>query len=123
MSSQRFTLEPGSWYACEILGDEFNVDNCSYTPIKVFAVEPGKTGKREFLLDFHHANYPAGVQHKRYRLRTVHRGLHFLLAQSLDHNPARFLRIYEITPDWIRKHFPGMKPDISNFTGWLERIG
>ena len=119
----RFTLERGHWYACEIIGDEFDTDRCSYTPIKVFAVTPSKTGNREFKLDFFHANYPAGVQNKHYRLRTIERGKRYLLARSLDHTPIRFLQIYEITPDWIRAHFPGMQPDTSNFSGWLDRLG
>ena len=120
---RRFTLERDNWYACEIIGDEFDADQCSYAPIKVFAVVPGKTGEREFDLDFHHANYPAGVQHNRYRLRTIERGERYLLAQSLEHTPTRFLQIYEISPDWVRTHFPGMQPDISNFAGWLDRLG
>jgi hypothetical protein len=119
----RFTLERGHWYACEIIGDEFETDRCSYTPIKVFEVLPSHTGKREFKLDFHHANYPAGVQHKRYRLRTIERGKRYLLAQSLDHTPVRFLQIYAITPEWVIAHFPGMQPDRTNLAEWLERHG
>ena len=78
----RFTLERGHWYACEIIGDEIDADRCSYTPIKVFAVMPGNTGKRQFELDFHHAKYPARVQHKRYRLRTIERGERYLLTHA-----------------------------------------
>lgn len=119
----RFTQgEREQWYACKIIGDEFDADRCSYTPIKVVEVIPGNTGKRQFDLVFHHANYPAGVQQKRYRLQTIEWGARYLFAQSLDHNPTRFLQIYPITPDWIRGHFPGLQPDPANLAGWLDRI-
>ena len=49
----RFTLERGKWYACEFIGDEFGADKCSYSPIKVKEVIPGKTGKGVFELHFH----------------------------------------------------------------------
>lgn len=58
----RFTLQRGRWYACELIGDEFGEDKCSYSPIKVFAVEPQKSGNRKFGLKFYHASYPAGVR-------------------------------------------------------------
>ena len=120
---KRFTLKPGKWYACEIIGDEFNDcdDLCSYSPIKIYGIKPEHSGKRIFRLDFHHANYPAGVQQKEYKLQTLERGQYMMLAKSVEHKYTRILQIYDITPEWIITHFPGQKPDRKNIQGWLDK--
>jgi hypothetical protein len=104
--SMRFTLEVGKWYACEIIGDEFEEDSCSYTPIRVDAIEPLGKGTRSFRLTFYHANYPEGVRTKQYVLRTLVRGEKYTIARSRDHNPTRILQIYDIDSEWLRRHFP-----------------
>ncbi len=101
---ERFTLQPGRWYACELIGDEFDEDQCSYSPIRVDAVVPEGKGSRCLELQFYHANYPEGVRDKRYRLQTVHRGRSYLLAKSTEHDPVRFFQIYEIDGEWLVRH-------------------
>lgn len=101
----RFTLCPNTWYACELIGDEFSQDKCSYSPIKVYEFHPVGVGDRSFVLEFFHANYPEGVQDKSYRLQTVHRGESLILARATDYEPARFLQLYEITAEWLNEHF------------------
>ena len=101
----RFTLVRDRWYACEFIGDEFQEDRCSYSPIKVLGFEPLNDGSRRLRLEFFHANYPTGVQDKVYTLRTIERGESFMLARSLDHEPPRFLQIYDIDAAWMRRHF------------------
>lgn len=118
-SDKRFSLKSGSWYACEIFGDEFDDDLCSYSPIKIIGIEPAKSGKSVLVLKFYHANYPCGVQDKEYQLRTVERGQKYFLAKSLSHNPVRFLKIYEINAAWVRKHFPSLTPDARDIQNWL----
>jgi hypothetical protein len=117
----RFTLEPRRWYACELIGDEFTEDKCSYSPIKVHQVKPAKTGNRTFALEFYHANYPEGVRDKVYQLQTIERGRSLLLAKSLEHNPPRFLQIYEITAEWVSRHFRDTHPDPQDIQGWLNK--
>ncbi|WP_339907206.1 hypothetical protein [Symmachiella dynata] len=117
---QRYTLKPGTWYACELIGDEFGEDKCSYSPIKIQRVQPGKSGNRRLHLHFHHANYSEGVRDKVYELTTVERGASFLLAKSATHEPPRYLQIYDITPEWVARHFPQHRPD-EDIQGWLER--
>ncbi len=117
----RFTLQPGQWYACELIGDEFDEDKCSYSPIKVLKVEPGKTGNRTFALHFYHANYPEGVRDKVYQLQTIEWGRSLLLARSLEHDPPRFLQVYEISVEWVTRHFRGADPDSQDIQGWLDR--
>jgi hypothetical protein len=119
----KFTLVPGRWYACEIIGDEFGEDKCSYSPVRVEELVPGKGGNRTFELRFHHSNYPEGVQSKQYRLQTIERGASFLLAKCLDHTPPRFLQIYDIDADWIMRHFPGVSPERHDVQQWLDRHG
>lgn len=116
----RFTLEPRRWYACELIGDEFGEDKCSYSPIKAYGFEPVGDGSRTLILSFYHANYPAGVRDKTYRLQTIERGSTFLLVRSLDHQPARILRIYDIDATWMGRHFPSMKPARGDVQAWLE---
>lgn len=117
----RFTIENNRWYACEFIGDEFDEDLCSYSPIKILRLETLAHGDRTLSLNFYHANYPEGVRDKTYRLRTMERGEGFLLAKSLDHNPVRILQIYEITYKWISRHFPRLTPDNNNLQTWLDR--
>lgn len=118
--NHRFTLEPRQWYACEIIGDEFDDDKCSYSPIKVISVMPAQKGNRTFSLDFYHANYPEGVRDKTYTLQTIERGSSFLLAKAIDYEPVRLLQIYEISPEWVTSHFPSFRPD-DEIQRWLER--
>lgn len=95
----RFTLQPGHWYACHLVGDFFadsGIDQCSRSPIKVQAIHPEKTGSRRFSLSFYHANYPQGAQDKAYRLETLEQGQHFLLARAFEYDPIRLLYLHEI---------------------------
>lgn len=117
----RFTLADNRWYACEFIGDEFEDDLCSYSPIKVLRIEPLKNGSRTLKLDFYHANYPEGVREKSYTLQTIERGERFLLAKSIEHEPVRILQIYDINREWIVRHFPGLKPDTMGIQGWLDK--
>ena len=117
----RFTIQPGRWYACELIGDEFDEDKCSYSPIKVHSIKPENNGDRTFLLNFYHAKYPEGVRDKTYKLRTIERGRSLILAKSLEHTPPRFLLIYDITGEWMARHFPGYDPSRTNIQEWLEK--
>ena len=117
----RFTLQCGRWYARELIGDEFDEDKCSYSPIKVQSVEPRHTGERTFRLRFYHANYPEGVRGKNYALQMKERCNSMLIARSQEHDPPRFLQICDITADWISMHFPGWNPSRRDIQGWLDR--
>jgi hypothetical protein len=115
----RFTLKSGRWYACEFIGDEFDEDKCSYSPIRIKRVE--RIGDRTFRLHFYHANYPEGVRDKTYTLKTITRGKSFLLSKSVDHQPLRILQIYEINWTWVRRHFSGITQEDADIQEWLER--
>jgi hypothetical protein len=117
----RFTLQRGTCYACELIGDEFDDDKRSYSPIKVYSVQSEKNGDRTFVLKFYHALYPEGVRDKTYKLRTIERGRSLFLAKSLEHSPPRFLLIYDITAEWVSRHFPGYAPSRTNIQQWLEK--
>jgi hypothetical protein len=80
---------------------------------------PLKKGNSTFELEFFHWNYPQGVQQKVYRLRTLQRGRHYLLSRSLDHDPVRLLLIYDISEDWVRRHFPDAYP--AERRAWLAQ--
>ena len=126
MSKQtsRFTLEIGRWYAAEIIGDEFAKEGMrSYSPIRVDAVKPLGEALRQFELQFYHLNYPEGVRDKVYTMQTLERASSYLLVRSIDHNPTRVFLIYEISWEWIEKHFRTLpneqEPDIQR---WLIGI-
>ena len=118
--TDRFTLQRGKWYACEIIGDEFSEDCCSYTPIRVYHVEPLKKGDQTFNLHFYHANYPEGVRDKQYTLRTIERGQKYILAKSIDNKPSRIFLLYDIDIVWIERHFPNMTVDRDDVQAWLD---
>jgi len=122
-TATRFTLVSGRWYAAEFIGDEFSSDGdlCSYSAIRVDAVEPFGGGQRRFRLSFYHAKYPEGVRGKRYSLQTLERGEHFILARSTEHDPTRIMLIYSVSWPWLRTHFGVEQSDDSNDIGrWLS---
>lgn len=116
----RFTLHTDRWYACELIGDDFTIDKCSYSPIRVDDFKPLHTGRRHFRLRFYHANYPSGVNDKEYDLETLERGSTFILARSLTHAPRRILLIYDIDADWLERHFPGLAPAKKGVQEYLD---
>ena len=123
MSEQtsRFTLGNGHWYAAEIIGDEFAKEGMrTYSPIRVDAVNPLGGSQRQFELQFYHLNYPEGVRDKIYTMQTLERASSYLLVRSSDHNPARLFLIYDISWEWMEKHFRILpneqEPDIQR---WL----
>lgn len=121
MVSTQFKLQPSEWYACEIIGDEFAEDCCSYSPIRVDRINPLKRGNQTFDLYFYHANYPEGVRNKKYRLRMIEHGHRYILAKSIDHNPSRVLHIYDIDIAWIERHFANRHIDQVDVQTWLDK--
>ena len=117
----RFRLDRGTWYAAEILGDGLIRSGHRYSPIHVDQITPLKTGNRIFELKFLHANYPAGVQDKTYRLQTLHAGQKYLLTKSLGPGPTRFLLIYDIDAEWLRQHFKIELSRNETILDWLNR--
>lgn len=117
----RLTLRPQRWYVCKFIGDEFEEDVCSCSPIKVLRLETLARGDRTLRLEFYHANYPEGVRDKIYNLRTIERCKKFILAKSLDHNPVRIMLFYEITHEWVARHFPRLRPDSNDLQAWLDQ--
>ena len=117
----RFSLRKNEWYACEFIGDEFDEDKCSYSPIRILDIKTLNSGKREYLLNFYHANYPEGVRDKEYKLRTIERGKTYLLAKAIDYSPPRFLQIYNINNNWLERHFGCELDKRIDCKEWLNR--
>jgi hypothetical protein len=121
MAGVIYRMQENTWYAAEILEDGLIHGGHRYSPIRVEQVTPLKTGNRIFELRFFHANYPAGVQDKTYRLQTVHAGEEYILARSVDGDPPRFMLIHDIRSDWMRKHFQIELTDGEAPEDWLNR--
>ena len=117
----RFSLKRDKWYACEFIGDEFDKDKCSYSPIRIYDIKPFNNGKREYFLKFYHANYPEGVRDKEYKLRTIEIGNTYLLAKAIEYSPPRFLQIYHIDHAWLKRHFGSIVDDRIKCEEWLDR--
>lgn len=117
----QYTLQPGSWYACQFIGDEFVGESASCSPIKVLCVTPLKTGKGLMSLEFYHANYPEGVRTKEYVVKVLLRGARYVLLQSTNHDPERVLLIHAIDSTWMRRYFPSVQLIEGDVTRWLER--
>jgi hypothetical protein len=115
----RLSLEPGYWYAMELLGEEFGSEIRSYSPIRVDEITP--KGGRKFSMAFYHANYPEGVRSKVYELETLERNTAFILARSLSHSPVRLVLIYTITSTWLEEHFSITMPSSEDPQAWLRK--
>ncbi len=116
-----FIPEEEEWYAMEIFGDDFHgvfTGEMDYSPIKVITFEEAEG--YYFNLVFYHAWYPAGVQGKKYTIEVIQTGEHYILARSVDHDPVRVLRIYNIDKHWI-KRYAGKSPDPRiDLSEWLD---
>ncbi len=117
----RFTLEQGQWYATEFLGEEFAPDIRSLSPIRIQRIEARQTSQRILELDFYHANYPAGVRDKCYKLKTLERNSQFYLGRSVEHDPVRLMLVYRVTAEWLRRHFDAEITDLDVVPEWLDR--
>lgn len=60
------------------------------------------------------------MRDKQYTLQMIERGRTMLIAKSEQHEPPRFLQIYEITPEWVALHFPDCRPNDSDIQQWLD---
>ena len=118
--TKRFTLEVGRWYACEFIGDEFEVGSSAHSPIRTDGLEPVRLQNRQFRLHFYHSNYPEGVRDKVYTLETIHRGQSYILAKSSEHDPTRFLLVCDIDAGWLDRHFPQMAI-VGDIQEWLTK--
>ena len=114
-----FTLAPERWYACEVIGDSFDEDRCSYSPIRVLSLTPGAAGPGTLTLNFYHANYPEGVRDKTYDLTVIERTGRLLLVRSRTHRPIRLLQIYEIDWAWMTRH-AGIEAAAVPLQQWLS---
>ena len=116
-----YRLKKGEWYAAEFLEDGLIRFGHRYSPIRVETITPLKTGNRIFELQFLHANYPEGVQDKRYRLQTLHAGEEYILTRSVDHDPTRFVLIYDIDAAWLSERFNIEISSRDDPANWLDK--
>lgn len=102
-----FILYPRVWYAMTV---HFPTQPIAHhSPIYVQQVRALKSGQGLLDLTFFHANYPEGVQDKRYRLRVLHRSSGHLVAarieeSSFDPEPLAIV-LAPISPVWMKVHF------------------
>lgn len=79
------------------------------------------TGRRQFQLQFYHANYPEGVRDKLVTLETIERGTSFMLGRSTEHDPTHLLLISEMSWEWLLRHFSVARPDDElDVQRWLD---
>tara|TARA_R110002111_G_scaffold100976_6_gene156460 strand:- start:19502 stop:19675 length:174 start_codon:yes stop_codon:yes gene_type:complete len=45
----RLQIKERFWYACEFIGDEFDEDCCSYSPMRVDGIKPLKSVQDAFV--------------------------------------------------------------------------
>lgn len=114
-----FKLKSKRWYACELIGDEFDEDRTSYSPIWVEKFERMKKGDGRFILHFYHANYPANVRNKCYNMKTIERGDRMMMARKVNTEPTRILLFYDIDAAWVERHFSGFEVE-GDVQKWLD---
>jgi hypothetical protein len=101
-ANTRFTLQPWRWYAMQMHYLSDQPLDLFLSPIKVFSIRPEKGGHRRLRIEFFHADYPEGVQSKRYDIRTLDRGANHLVAMM----PGRLLLFGNLTLAWLRRWYP-----------------
>ena len=104
----------------EMLGADFGDELRTYSPIRVEGIRLGHDGTRQFHLDVYHANYPQGVQDKRYHLNTIERTKDVILARRCDHKPTRWLLFHALSPKWITDHFNVALRRDADVEQWLK---
>lgn len=116
------TLQPRRWYAMDYYFPKDGKRHAS--PIWVTAVTPKRSGAGELALRFHHANYPEGVQDKKYDLKILRRTEGLILAARIyGSQPDSFVIITEITVEWVRLNWPHYEPK-RDLQSWCdEAIG
>lgn len=82
------------------------------------SARPLSTGHGEFELHFFHANYPAGVHDKQYRLRTILRTASYLAAAVTD--SPRIVVFQPVSREWLRDRFDFVVPADEDIGRWLE---
>ena len=99
-----FTLEADRWYAYEMLP---GYAGRYYSPIKIYHVQPLKTGRDILRVRFHNACYAEGVQGFHLELKVLHRGESYMLARIENGSSTedRGVVICQLTWEWLRTHF------------------
>lgn len=125
MNSRRYTLQPGRWYAVELIGDDMRFPPhgvFSRSPVRIDQIAPQGGGKRLFELSFYHAAYPEGVRDKRYSLEMIERGERYILARCVGAEPSRFILIHDLTPEWLRAGYGNLARDAGeDVQAWCSR--
>lgn len=119
----KFKLECNKWYACTLISESFNFDvnRCTYSPIKILDIEPSTESEDSLAIFFYHANYPEGVRGKYYELQILELGQSLLFARCLGYERARFIMIFDITKEWLFFHFKEFIKDKDKIYKWLNQ--
>ena len=83
-----------------IFDDEFGGERRT-SPIRVDEVIP--KGGRFWELNFFHLDYPEGVQSKTHSLKTIHRGMNYLIAFSDAGSASRHYIFFGMTRKWFER--------------------
>jgi hypothetical protein len=107
-AAERMRLTPGHWYVWQMFPGYAASPYVS--PIRVFAVEPKKTGRKELALSFYNAFYASGVRDFTLDLRVLVHQPQFLMAVVAPFAPPdrdqRACVIHSLTGDWIERLVP-----------------
>lgn len=110
---ERMTLEPGRWYGWTMYPGY--VDRPYHSPIKVLEVRALGTGRELFDLEFHNLAYARGVRNMHYRLRTLRRERHHIIAAQADSD--RSVVIVPLGMAWIDIYAANLKDQLGELVG------
>jgi hypothetical protein len=105
---ERMTLEPGRWYGWTMYPGY--LDRPYHSPIKVLGVRALGTGRGLFDLEFHNLAYAEGVRNMGYRLRTLRRERHHIIAAEDESD--RSVVIVPLGMVWIDIHAASLKDQL-----------
>jgi len=120
---QLFTIEPTHWYATLAVGDfgsSAPADGEFHSPLRVNHFSPLKSGNGNFEMECFHPLASGGHHTQVYRLQTLNRGQHGLMARHIE-GSDRLVYFTSIDFRWMQKHFPNVVSDDTPVQEWLDR--
>jgi hypothetical protein len=106
----RLKLMPGHWYVWQMFPGYETVPYVS--PIRVFGVEPKKTGRKELALSFYNAFYATGVRDFNVDLRVLVHQEQYLMALVAPFTSTdldqRACVIHHLSGEWTERLVPDL---------------
>lgn len=108
MQTELLTLQPGRWYAWEMIPGYTTELDPYHSPILIHSISPRKSGLGDLSISFFNAFYAEGVQDCSLQLRVLKRTSNFLLVDIRDNSGPtnRAALIGNLSLVWLERFAP-----------------